>query len=112
MYRLADLLHVAWNHTWESLEARGASAHTLYEIRCYVPPTAEETWEAMLAQAELNARLCGVAATVLRFLASSLPQNALMSRALRWIDVAQRCLTVTGQRLRQQQEPPREAELA
>lgn len=34
LYRLADLLDVAWNHTWQSSEARVAAADDLYEIRC------------------------------------------------------------------------------
>ena len=112
LYRLADLLDVAWNHTWQSSEARVAAADDLYEIRCYVPPSSEDIWEGMLAQAELNARMCGIAATSLRYLYSKLPETADMDRTLAWIDVAQRCLSTTGQKLRALQRPPSEAEVA
>jgi hypothetical protein len=77
-----------------------------------VASPSEDTWEGMIAQAELNARMCGIAATSLRYLYSKLPQNALMDRTLRWIDVAQRCLSTAGQKLRTLQRPPSEAEVA
>lgn len=112
LYRLADLLDVAWNHTWQSSAARVAAADDLYEIRCYVPPPSQDTWDGMIAQAELNARLCGIAATSLRYLYGKLPENARMDRTLTWIDVAQRCLSSTGQKLRALQRPPSEAEVA
>ena len=110
--RLADLLDVAWNRTWQSSEARVAAADDLYQIRCYVPSPSQDTWEGMIAQAELNARMCGIAATSLRYLYSKLPENARMDRTLSWIDVAQRCLSRTGQKLRALQRPPSEAEVA
>eukprot|EP00435_Cladocopium_sp_Y103_P052128 s1676_g16.t1 len=86
MHRLADLLHVAWTRSWDSSEARAAPADNLHEIRCYVPPCSLETWEAMLQQAELNARMCGLAATILRYQATILPQSGLMRRTQEWIE--------------------------
>ena len=108
-YRVADLLHVSWNRTWE-LQAAATRADGLIEIRCYVPNSSEEQWERMLAQAELNARMCGLAATSLRYLSTNLSEGAGLERARAWIHHAQSCLTTTGQKLRTLQTPPSEAE--
>ena len=112
LYRVADLLHVSWTRIWERTQAPAASADGLIEIRCYVPHSSEEQWERMLAQAELNARMCGLAATSLRYLLTNLSEDARLERTRAWIQQAQSCLTTTGQNLRKMQMPPSEAECA
>eukprot|EP00435_Cladocopium_sp_Y103_P076043 s59_g74.t1 len=109
LYRLADLFHVSWTRTWEDLDrGRRTSDDNVYEMRCYVPPRCPMIWEGMLSQAELNARLCGAAATLVRGVQASVPLRASLERTRDWIDVAQSFLSVTGQMLRREQPPLRE----
>ena len=113
LHRLADLFHVSWTNSWDSLSrGSGPSERNIYELRCYVPPRCPMIWEGMLAEAEVNARMCGVAATLVRSLQGSLPKGGFLDRTRGWIDVAQACLSVTGQKLRREELPLREGEMA
>ena len=113
LYRLADLFHLCWSNTWDSLETvNGPSEDRLFSVRCYVPPKCPMVWEGMVAQAEVNACMCGVAATLVRVVQANLSAGGYLDRTRHWIDIAQSRLTVTGQMLRKAEQPLREAEMA
>ena len=112
LHRLADLFHVSWTRSWESLSrGSGPSERKTYVLRCYVPPRCPMIWDGMLAQADVNARMCGVAATVVRSVQGSLPRGGFLDRTRGWIDVAQACFSVTAQKLRREELPVQEGEM-
>ena len=100
LYRLADLLAISWDKSWEYGTEAGKCIDACIRVKCYVPERDGSIWDTVAGSAAINAAMFGSAATSLRFLQAQLPQDVSFLRTQSWCHMGQECLSTCAQLMR------------